>query len=118
MPKTIDDLLSERIAAEASIGSCNSAIVKAAEDYILSVIYINGKLAGAGGMTPQETIVMGVRNLYDIRFRESDILAALKNLTAYQRLIEHKKTNSIPSDYSIPGKQQVNLIPIQFREGF
>jgi len=119
MPKTIDDLLNERGHAESVVKSSTQEIVKKVEDYILSVIYIHGKLVGAGGgMTSQETIMNGVRNLYDSRFQESDILAGLKNLATYQRVIEHKKTNSAPSDYSIPGKQQVNLIPIQFKEGF
>ena len=117
MTKPLDDLLAEREQAIVVVKSTTTEVVKRVEDHILSIIYIGGKLAGAGEMVPQETIIRGVRTLYDNRFQEADIIAGLKNLATYCRVLEHRKTNSAQSDYSLPGKQKVDLIPIEFKEG-
>ena len=105
----IEDLLKNRKEARENLEEATRAVYRVAEKYIMSVLYITGKLQESPG-TPKETIIRGVQRLYDCNIPEEDLTTVMKNMSAQNRI--NRQGTDREERYSLISGIPLELQPI------
>ena len=111
----MDNLLDEREHAREAARVATTEVVKGIENCVLTVLYIDKKINDSKS-TPEKTIVQGVKALYDERFDEEDVRAALDNLRRYGCVDEYQRESPNPASYSLTEDCRVEPVQIRFRK--
>jgi phenylalanyl-tRNA synthetase beta subunit len=109
----IEDLLKEREIAEENLTNATQAVYRIAGKYIVSVLYITGKLQESPGTT-RETIIRGVQRLYDCNIPEEDLTTVMRNMGA-QNQINRQRTDK-EETYSLISGIPIEVQPIPPRK--